>query len=159
MQREHGYLPADSLRTLADRMRIPLYHVQGVATFFPHFRLAPPPAVDVQVCDDMSCHLRGGDALHRTIEARVAGAGHTGVVVRGASCLGQCDSAPAAAVNHAILTGLTPDSLAAHIDNALAGGTLPEPEVSTRRGGLPSIPMTASGFRPSDSSRRGTSPT
>ena len=129
-------MPADSLRALAARIQVPLYHVQGVATFFPHFRLAPPPAVDVQVCDDMSCHLRGGDALHRTIEARVAAAGHTGVVVRGASCLGRCDSAPAAAVNHAILSSLTPDSLAAHIDNALAGGTLPEPEVSTRRGGL-----------------------
>lgn len=129
-------MPADSLRALAERIHVPLYHVQGVATFFPHFHLTKPPAVDVQVCDDMSCHLRGGDALHRTIESRVAAAGQTGVVVRGVSCLGQCDSAPAAAVNHAILSGLTPDSLAAHVDNALAGGALPEPEISTQRGGL-----------------------
>jgi len=121
---------------LAERLQIPLYHVQGVASFFPHFRLAPPPAVDVRVCADMTCHLRGAAALRSAVEAHVNAAGHAGVVVRAASCLGQCDRAPAAAMNEAILGRLTSPSLAAHIDTAVAGGRLPGPELPPRRGPL-----------------------
>ena len=130
-QHQHGYLTGDALREISERLRIPLYHVQGVASFFPHFRLSPPPAVDARVCADMSCHLRGGDRLRRGLEARVAQRGTTGVVVRPVSCLGQCDRAPAAAVNDTILGHLTATSLAAHVETALAGGELPEVARST----------------------------
>ena len=136
VQSEQGYLPADALRMPADRLQIPLYHVQGVASFFPHFRLAPPPAVDGGVCADMTCHLPGAAALRSAVETHVNAAGHAGVVVRAASCLGQCDRAPAAAMNEAILGRLTSQSLAAHIDTAVAGGRLPGPELSPRRGPL-----------------------
>ena len=59
MQRMHGYLPAGELRALSDRIDVPLYQLHAVASFFPHFRLIPPPAVDVGICVDMSCHLHG----------------------------------------------------------------------------------------------------
>src|SRR5262249_56732358 len=72
IQHEHGYLPADALRDLAERLQLPLYHVQGVASFFPHFHLAPPPRVRVRVCADMSCRLRDADRLRRGVEARLA---------------------------------------------------------------------------------------
>ena len=103
-------------------MQIPLYHVQGVASFFPHFRLAPPPAVDVRVCASLSCHLRGAERVRRGLEARLAQRGTTGVVVRSASCLGQCDRAPAAALNDTMLSHLTPALLAANVETTLAGG-------------------------------------
>ena len=136
IQRQHGYLPAEALRALAERLQTPLYHVQGVASFFPHFRLAPPPPVEVRVCADMSCHLRGAEDLRRGIEASIARAGRAGVVVRPASCLGQCDRAPAAMVNEAILGHLTPESLAAHVETALAHNRLPDPEVAPPAGPL-----------------------
>ena len=121
------------MRDLAERLSIPLYHVHGVASFFPHFRLAPPPAVEVRVCADMSCHLRGGDRLRRGLEARLAQRATAGVVVRPASCLGQCDRAPAAALNDTMLGHLTPATLAAHVETALAGGdTLEAPPPSAR---------------------------
>ena len=81
IQRQHGYLPPEALRALAERLETPLYRVQGVAGSFPHFRLTPPPAVEVQVCADMSCHLRGGDRLRRGLDANLARAAQTGVVV------------------------------------------------------------------------------
>ena len=73
IQDEHGYLPVEALRALSARTGTPLYHVQGVASFFPHFRLAPPPAVDLGICTDMACHLRGAGSLDRTMEARADG--------------------------------------------------------------------------------------
>jgi NADH:ubiquinone oxidoreductase subunit F (NADH-binding)/NADH:ubiquinone oxidoreductase subunit E len=136
IQRQHGYLPAEALRDLADRLSIPLYHVQGVASFFPHFRLAPPPAVDVRVCADMSCHLRGADRVYRGLQARLSQRGMDGVVVRPASCLGQCDRAPAAALNDTMLGHLTSASLAAHVETALRGGHVTDTEPATSEGPL-----------------------
>ncbi|HEV2057618.1 MAG TPA: NADH-ubiquinone oxidoreductase-F iron-sulfur binding region domain-containing protein, partial [Methylomirabilota bacterium] len=120
-----------ALQALSERLQTPLYQLQGLASFFPHFRLSPPPPVDLGICADMSCHLRGADALRRSVEERVAQAGQGGVVVRPSSCLGQCDRAPAASLNDVILARLTPDTLYRHIETALAKGRLPHPEAST----------------------------
>ena len=140
IQRKHGYLPADELRSLSERLRTPLYRLQGVASSFPHFRLAPPPPADVRVCADMSCHLNGADDLRRVVEARVARLGPSGVVFREASCLGQCDRAPAASINDQICARLTPDALYAHIEGAVAGRHLPHPEVGGAEAALQSDP-------------------
>jgi len=115
---------------LSERIQTPLYQLQGLASFFPHFRLSPPPPVDLKICADLACHLRGADALRRSAEERAGEVGSGSIVVRPSSCLGQCDRAPAASLNDVILARLTPDTLAAHIGTALAKGRLPHPEVS-----------------------------
>jgi NADH:ubiquinone oxidoreductase subunit F (NADH-binding)/NADH:ubiquinone oxidoreductase subunit E len=121
IQARHGYLLAQELRALAERTGTPLYHLQGVASFYPHFRLEPPPAVDVRVCTDLSCHLNGAEHLRRSVAERVASLGRADVTVRTVSCLGQCDRAPAASVNDVILTRLAPEPLYAAVEDALAG--------------------------------------
>ena len=130
IQREHGYLPQSALQALSERIQTPLYHLQGLASFFPHFRLSPPPPVDLRICSDLACHLRGADALRRSVQERAAQSGQAGVVVGNSSCLGQCDRAPAASLNDVILARLTPDALSGHIGTALAKGRLPQPEAS-----------------------------
>ena len=105
IQRKHGYLPVEELTALSQRTQAPLYQLHGVASFFPHFRLAPPPRVEVLACSDMACHLRDADGLRRTVEARVAQLGPADVVIRSTSCLGQCDRAPAASAEAAALAG------------------------------------------------------
>src|SRR5207249_2519297 len=102
IQDKHGYLPVEELRALSDRTQAPLYQLHGVASFFPHFRLEPPPPVDLRVCTDMSCHLLDADGLRRAVEARVIQFGPAGVVIKPVSCLGQCDRGPAASVNDTI---------------------------------------------------------
>src|SRR5207244_360622 len=119
------------VRAMSERARIPLYDVHGVASFYPHFRLTAPPAVDVRVCADMSCHLRGADELSRSLEAHLAGRELSGVVVRPVSCLGQCDRAPAGSINDVIVPGLTPARLTDLVGAAAAGAALPHME-STR---------------------------
>jgi NADH:ubiquinone oxidoreductase subunit F (NADH-binding)/NADH:ubiquinone oxidoreductase subunit E len=129
IQRTHGFIPVAALRDLSERTQTPLYHLHGVASFFPHFRLSPPPAVEVLICDDMSCHRRGAAALLAAVEEHVAQGGPAGTVVRPVSCLGRCDRAPACAVNDTILSRVTLDSLAAHLLTAATGGTLPTDHV------------------------------
>jgi NADH:ubiquinone oxidoreductase subunit F (NADH-binding)/NADH:ubiquinone oxidoreductase subunit E len=121
IQRAHGYIPAVALRDLSERTGEPLHKLHGVVSFFPHFRLQPPPPVEVLVCDDLSCHRRGGAALLATVQDRVAQSGPEGTVVRAVSCLGRCDRAPACAVNDAILSRVSADRMAEHIARAAAG--------------------------------------
>jgi NADH:ubiquinone oxidoreductase subunit F (NADH-binding)/NADH:ubiquinone oxidoreductase subunit E len=124
IQRRFGYLPAEQLRDVAARLNLPLFRVNGVASFYPHFFLSPPARVEVRVCGDMSCHLRGGDALRRDLEARFAPLGGAQVSIRHVSCLGRCDAAPAAAINDVIFDGLSAPGAEALVRRALQGEAL-----------------------------------
>ncbi|HVB11364.1 MAG TPA: NAD(P)H-dependent oxidoreductase subunit E, partial [Bacillota bacterium] len=59
VQDEYGWLSQGCLHELADRMGLPFPDVWGVASFYAMLRLEPPPAVRVQVCEDITCRLRG----------------------------------------------------------------------------------------------------
>jgi len=111
IQHKHGYLPREELRALSERANVPLWQIHGVASFYPHFRLQPPPKVEVKVCADLSCHLRGACPLRRQVAEEVQRLGRESVEVKAVSCLGRCDGAPAAAVNDEIYTDVTADTL------------------------------------------------
>ncbi len=107
IQREFGYLPVDQLHQVSQRLGIPVSQIHAVVSFFPHFRLTPPPKLDVRVCSDMTCHLRGGPELDSAIRASFRGKSEEDFTIRGVSCLGRCDNAPAFSVNDQIYCGLS----------------------------------------------------
>jgi formate dehydrogenase beta subunit len=88
IQRRCGWLPREELVTLARDVRRPLYEIEGLVSFYPHFLTEPPEEVEVAACHDLTCWLHGADE-------RIASLGS----VREVSCLGRCDSAPAATVD------------------------------------------------------------
>lgn len=124
IQRTHGYLPEGELRALAERLDLPLYRLQSVASFYPHFFLKPPARAEVRVCGDMSCHRYGGNRLRETLARRFQG---QDVNVQHVSCLGRCDLAPAIAVNDVIYDRMDETHAAALIQTAVGGQALPEP--------------------------------
>ena len=69
IQERSGYLPRSALLALARRLEIPLHRLHEVITFFPHFRLEPPPAVEIRVCRDMACQLRGASRCFDEMKA------------------------------------------------------------------------------------------
>jgi NADH:ubiquinone oxidoreductase subunit F (NADH-binding)/NADH:ubiquinone oxidoreductase subunit E len=93
-----GYLPDAELVEVAREAGVPLYRVQEVASFFPHFRQEwdKPPRIEIRVCRDMSCHLAGAANLLEGLQ-ELAKPGE--VVVEGVSCLGRCDRAPACSID------------------------------------------------------------
>ena len=106
------------MRALADRLDLPLYRLQSVASFYPHFFLKPPARVEVRVCGDMSCHRYGSNALRQTLELTFQG---QDVNVQHVSCLGRCDLAPAMAINDRIVEQVSAQSAVGLIQAGLAG--------------------------------------
>ncbi|SDL61613.1 NAD(P)H-dependent oxidoreductase subunit E [Nonomuraea jiangxiensis] len=97
IQARLGWLPREELEELARTMRRPLYEIEGLISFYPHFRTTPPAKVAVNVCHDLSCWLRSAD--DRIAEVRARYGEDTEIELTEVSCLGRCDSAPALAVN------------------------------------------------------------
>jgi formate dehydrogenase beta subunit len=85
IQRRCGWLPREELVALARDVRRPLYEIEGLISFYPHFRTSPGED-EPAACHDLSCWLHGADE-------RVAEVG------REVSCLGRCDTAPAASTD------------------------------------------------------------
>jgi NADH:ubiquinone oxidoreductase subunit F (NADH-binding)/NADH:ubiquinone oxidoreductase subunit E len=97
LQTKHGFLPRQELVALGERLAVPLYRIQEVVSFFPHYRTEKPPEVEVHVCQDMACHLRGSAKLIAELQASLEGTASE-IRVCGVSCLGRCDRAPAARI-------------------------------------------------------------
>jgi NADH:ubiquinone oxidoreductase subunit F (NADH-binding)/NADH:ubiquinone oxidoreductase subunit E len=97
IQERVGWLPREELVALSREVRRPLYEIEGLISFYPHFRTTPPQRVTLRVCHDLSCWLRGAETGLAGIRDRY-GPDADVEVIEG-SCIGRCDAAPAAAVN------------------------------------------------------------
>jgi formate dehydrogenase beta subunit len=97
IQREHGWLPREELVKVSRDERRPLYEIEGLISFYPHFRTELPRKVELTVCQDLSCWLHGGE--ERLAELRARYGDDIEVEFHEVSCLGRCDIAPAVAVN------------------------------------------------------------
>ena len=97
IQERVGWLPRAELVALAHDVHRPLYEIEGLISFYPHFRTEPPKPVELRACHDLSCWLRGGEEEIAALRARYGA--DPDVALAEGSCLGRCDSAPACTVN------------------------------------------------------------
>jgi len=144
IQRDFGYLPADRLKTLAANIHVPISQIHAVASFYPHFHLSPPPKVDVRVCADMSCHLRGGDKVRSALESAFQGTDPKDVSIRDVSCLGRCDQAPAIMVNDNIYAQVNSRDAVTMAQDVLTGKPLPARHQNAKRMAVVSDPYAGS---------------
>ncbi len=97
IQERRGWLPREELVQLSRDTRRPQYEIEGLVSFYPHFRTVAPPAVSLHLCRDLSCWLQGSEASIAAARERYGDDDQ--VELREVSCLGRCDIAPAVAVN------------------------------------------------------------
>jgi formate dehydrogenase beta subunit len=97
IQERLGWLPREELEALSRDVHRPLYEIEGLISFYPHFRTTPPAKVTLHVCHDLSCWLQGGDQRLAALRQRYGEAAD--VEFTEVSCVGRCDAAPAVVVN------------------------------------------------------------
>jgi formate dehydrogenase/NADH-quinone oxidoreductase subunit F len=99
IQERVGWLPREELVSLSHEVHRPLYEIEGLISFYPHFRTEPPKPVELRVCHDLSCWLHGAQARIAALRERYGE--DTGTDLIEGSCIGRCDIAPAGTVNEA----------------------------------------------------------
>jgi len=128
LQHQHGYLPREALHDLAERLKVPLFEVYGVASFYPHFRFEPPVGIAISVCTDLSCHLAGAPGFRAALQVACDRVGLAGRVSIGeTSCLGRCDAPVAYALNEHIYRSGSSESVATLVQH-LRAGQFPPPQ-------------------------------
>ena len=140
IQASYGYLPTEQLHKLSAKLKRPVSEIHAVASFYPHFYLKPPPKVDVRVCADMSCHMRGGPQVCQAIDQAFGSHPATEITVKNVSCLGRCDTAPALSLNDHIYSDVTPQSAVEMIAAATVGGLPKHPARPPGQKGLKTDP-------------------
>ncbi|MEO5324536.1 NADH-quinone oxidoreductase subunit NuoE [Mesorhizobium sp. CC13] len=128
-QKEHGHLPGPVLEEVADVLGVERIWVYELATFYTLFHTEPVGMFHLQLCDNVSCMLRGAEALLAHME-QVLGIARGGTTSDGlftlstVECLGACEMAPVMQVGddyHGDLDIARMDALLARLRMAGAG--------------------------------------
>lgn len=98
-QAEHGHLPGEVLEEVADILGVERIWVYELATFYTLFHTEPVGMFHLQLCDNVSCLLRGAETLLKHMEEAL-GIEKGGTTPDGlftlstVECLGACEMAP-----------------------------------------------------------------
>jgi NADH-quinone oxidoreductase subunit E len=131
-QRVHGWCSPEAIEQTAEVMGVTPAYLAAVATFYDMLETEPVGKHSVYVCTNISCSLRGADALHKAV-CDAAGEDRQ-FNVRSFECLGACDIAPMASVDGVFVGPLTLDDVPQLLDDVRAGRpVLPNKQLSTRK--------------------------
>ena len=130
-QRVHGWCSPEAIDQVACVMRVTPASLDAVATFYDMLETEPVGRHSVYVCTNISCSLRGADALYAAI--RDAAGEDTAFNVRSFECLGACDIAPMASVDGVYVGPLRTEDVPQLLDDVRAGRQVLEDKQLVRR--------------------------
>jgi NADH-quinone oxidoreductase subunit E len=104
IQNQHGYIPREVAMELSRELGVKLARIYEVTTFYHYFKLQPPGAHNVVVCNGTACYLKGaGDILGECRNQLGIAEGQTSAdrqfhldTVR---CIGCCGMSPAMVID------------------------------------------------------------
>ena len=104
IQDSYGYVPDEALPLIASALNLSRAEIQGVVSFYPHFRRSPPGRHVVQLCRAESCLAMGAEALEAHVKAQLGIDFHQttadgAVTLEPVYCLGNCACSPAIRVD------------------------------------------------------------
>ena len=118
-----GYLTTELMDAVAEYLEMPPIAVYEVATFYSMFELKPVGRHSISVCTNISCMLRGGDAILAHIEKKLgirlgeSTADGKFFLKREEECLAACCGAPMMQVDHVYYEHLTPEQVDRVLDS------------------------------------------
>jgi NADH:ubiquinone oxidoreductase subunit E len=131
VQHTYGWCSPEGIEQAACVMRVTPAYLTAVATFYDMLETVPKPAHDVYVCTNISCSLRGADAIYDLM--RAAAGDDPAFNVRSFECLGACDIAPMASVDGVYVGPLDDGDPQRIVDDVRAGRPVLEEKQLARR--------------------------
>ena len=127
VQRQQGYITGNSMRTVAEALRITPADVEDVVSYYTMFYQKPVGKFVLSVCRTLSCAVNGAErvteeichALH--IKPGETDASGTFTLIE-VECLGACDRAPVIMVNDAWQELQRPDEIPQLLDTLRTRG-------------------------------------
>jgi NADH-quinone oxidoreductase subunit F len=120
----YGWCSPEAIDQVASVMRVTPAYLASIASFYDMLEMAPVGHHDVYVCTNISCSLRGADALFEAVRAETAGDAEFNV--RAFECLGACDIAPMMSVHGDYVGPIDIERVPELIDDVRAGRELPD---------------------------------
>lgn len=108
IQTKLGYVPVESIPLIARELRQTVADVEGVVSFYPHFRRTPPPPFRLEICRAEACQAVGARELERHAKI-VLGVDYHEISADGrisldpVYCLGNCACGPNIMVNERLI--------------------------------------------------------
>jgi NADH-quinone oxidoreductase subunit E len=116
-QEELGHLTPEAMSEVAGALQLDPGYVEGVATFYTLFHLEPIGRHRFYVCTNLSCALRGAEAVVEQLKGAI-GVREPGEVSQDGlfsyeevECLGACEYAPVGRLDHRYEVDLTPEKI------------------------------------------------
>ena len=104
VQNKFGWISQETMDYVAKLLGLTSAHVLGVVSFYTMYFDKPMGKYHVQVCTNVSCMLRGGDAIYKNL-CGTLGIAHRERTADGkfsleeVECMGACGGAPMVAIN------------------------------------------------------------
>src|SRR3979490_2278487 len=121
-QEELGHLTPEAMSEVAGALQLDPGYVEGVATFYTLFHLEPVGRHRFYVCTNLSCTLRGAEEIMQHLRGTI-GVREAGEVSKDGlfsyeevECLGACEYAPMCRLDHRYRGDLTPEKIAALVE-------------------------------------------
>jgi NADH:ubiquinone oxidoreductase subunit E len=131
-QRVHGWCSPEAIDQVACVMGLTPAYLDAVATFYDMLDTEPVGRHSVYVCTNISCSLRGADALYEAVCDAAGDAAEFNV--RAFECLGACDIAPMASVDGVYVGPLSIEDVPRLLEDARAGReVLPDKQLAKMR--------------------------
>lgn len=128
----YGYLPAEILQAIADRLNVSLGKIYGVATFYAQFYLEKRGRHVLRVCDGTACHVKGAPALLTAVEESYGIApdettGDGQLTMEIVYCMGSCALAPVAVLDGQVVGRVKRETLLRQLDRNMASAQAAQP--------------------------------
>jgi NADH-quinone oxidoreductase E subunit len=122
VQHQQGYITANAMRHVAERLGITPADVEDVVSFYTMFYTRPMGPFVLQVCRTLSCALNGAERVTEELTAKLGikpgETDPTGTfTLLEVECLGACDRAPVVMVNDGWHECLRPEDAAKLVDD------------------------------------------
>ena len=121
IQDTFGFIPPESIESIAEAMNLFPSQVQGVITFYAGFSLEPKGKYVIRVCRGTACHVKGGRSILNAMKKELdleelETSPDMQFTLETVACLGTCFLAPAIMVNKTYFGRLSPPKVKTILD-------------------------------------------